>query len=99
MDGRAEMPRVLLASVPYAMKASDAETLGGLPASAFLRTGAQSGGIAPPASASGGKAARPAITVSGAKAGYVPVFTDTTGDLGSSLIFQMPKYVGIGTAA
>ncbi|HEY0704231.1 MAG TPA: hypothetical protein VGD60_15780, partial [Candidatus Acidoferrales bacterium] len=31
-----EMPRVLLASVPYALKAADAETLGGLPASAYV---------------------------------------------------------------
>lgn len=37
-DGQAEQPRVLLVSVPYALKASDAETLGGLPASAFLRS-------------------------------------------------------------
>ena len=34
-----KQPRVLLSSVPYAMKAVDAETLGGLPASAYLRTG------------------------------------------------------------
>jgi hypothetical protein len=33
-----EMPRVLLASVPYALKAQDAETLGGLPASSFATT-------------------------------------------------------------
>ena len=33
-----EMPRVLLASVPYALKAQDAETLGGLPASSFVTT-------------------------------------------------------------
>ncbi len=33
---QAEMPRVLLGSVPYAMKASDADTLGGLPASAYV---------------------------------------------------------------
>jgi hypothetical protein len=32
-----EQPRVLLVSVPYALKAGDAETLGGLPASAFLK--------------------------------------------------------------
>ena len=31
--------RVLLTSVPYAMKAADVETLGGLPASAYLRAG------------------------------------------------------------
>jgi hypothetical protein len=34
-----EQPRVLLVSVPYALKAADAETLGGLPASAFARAG------------------------------------------------------------
>jgi hypothetical protein len=33
-----EMPRILLASVPYALKAADAETLGGLPASAYVTT-------------------------------------------------------------
>ena len=33
-----EMPRVLLASVPYALKAGDAATLGGLPASAYVTT-------------------------------------------------------------
>ena len=35
-----KQPRVLLSSVPYAMKAVDAETLGGLPASAYLRPAA-----------------------------------------------------------
>jgi hypothetical protein len=30
-------PRILLSSVPYALKAADADTLGGLPASAYLR--------------------------------------------------------------
>ena len=31
-----EMPRVLMASVPYALRAGDAETLGGLPASSYV---------------------------------------------------------------
>ena len=35
---QAEMPRVLLASVPYALKAGDADTLGGLPASSYVTT-------------------------------------------------------------
>src|SRR5271169_3903091 len=35
---QAEMPRVLLVSVPYALKAANAELLGGLPASAFVTT-------------------------------------------------------------
>ena len=38
-----QSPRVLLVSVPYALKAADAETLGGLPASAFLLANSQAG--------------------------------------------------------
>src|SRR5450432_2016012 len=34
--GAPEQPRVLLVAVPYAMKAADAETVGGLPPSAFV---------------------------------------------------------------
>jgi hypothetical protein len=37
LPGEEEHARVLLASVPYALKAVDADTLGGLPASAYLR--------------------------------------------------------------
>ena len=36
INGGEEQPRVLLLSVPYALKAGDAQTLGGLPASAFV---------------------------------------------------------------
>lgn len=36
VQGEVEQPRVLLVSVPYALKAADAETLGGKPLSAFL---------------------------------------------------------------
>ena len=35
--GQAEQPRVLLLAVPYALKAADASTIGGLPPSAFVR--------------------------------------------------------------
>jgi hypothetical protein len=37
LPGAAEQARVLLVSVPYALEAADAQTLGGLPASAFAR--------------------------------------------------------------
>ena len=37
VQGEAEQARVLLVSVPYAFKAHEAETLGGLPASAFVQ--------------------------------------------------------------
>ena len=37
--GQAEQPRVMLLAVPYAMKAGDAATLGGMPPSAFMMAG------------------------------------------------------------
>jgi hypothetical protein len=40
LSGAGELPRVLLAPVPYALKASDSDTLGGKPASAFALAGA-----------------------------------------------------------
>jgi hypothetical protein len=45
VQGYDEQPRVLLLSVPYALKAGDAATIGGLPPSAFV--------LAPPQSANG----------------------------------------------
>jgi trimeric autotransporter adhesin len=36
INGGEEQPRVLLLSLPYALKAADAQTLGGLPPSAFV---------------------------------------------------------------
>ncbi len=45
VQGQAEQARVLLVSVPYAFKAHEAETLGGLPPSAFVK--------APPSDGSG----------------------------------------------
>lgn len=38
LPGAGEQPRVLLVGVPYALKAADAETLGGKPASAYVTT-------------------------------------------------------------
>src|ERR1700683_718513 len=40
VQGEAEQPRTVLMSVPYALKAADAETIGGLPPSAFLKAAA-----------------------------------------------------------
>jgi len=99
--GASEQPRVLLVSVPYAMQAANAEQLGGLPASAFARANAAT---APPATCMSTPASSqpwivdPALAASGALNGYVPVFTDTGGDLKSSTLFQAANgYVGIGT--
>lgn len=45
-QGESESPRTLLVSVPYALKAVDAETLGGLPASAYALAGTSANGTA-----------------------------------------------------
>ena len=62
VPGATEQPRVLLVAVPYALKAADADTLGGLPASAFAQIGQAPGnvaaagapGLSPAGGASGG---------------------------------------------
>jgi len=101
-----EQPRVLLVSVPYALKASDAETLGGLPASAFLRASAAPVAVAAPANyintaavnAAARSAVAAAIAVNNPTLGYVPYFYDAGGDLQNSSIFQATTgNVGIGT--
>ncbi|MGC1437889.1 MAG: hypothetical protein WA847_18480 [Terriglobales bacterium] len=97
ISGQRESARVLLMSVPYALKAADAETLGGLPASAFMH--ANQSGVA---ANSGSLASTPAGTVppagvtgKGTK-NYVPVWTGGT-TLGNSVIYETGGNVGVGT--
>lgn len=101
LPGEIEQTRVLLVSVPYALKASDADTLGGKPASAYLLapeatsvTEPTGGTIAPTAATA--KTTKPAITSSGT-ANYIPMFTDSSGDIGNSVIYQSSSgNIGIG---
>jgi hypothetical protein len=91
VEGQAEQPRILLVSAPYALKAGDAETLGGLPASAFLLAAAPSLSGHAPESANASPAAASAVTpaVGGTgTADYIPVWIDSSGDLGNSAMFQ-----------
>ncbi len=97
-EGQAEQPRVLLLSVPYALKAGDAETLGGLPLSAFLLAAppAASPGAGARASAIPGTLAAPlnaAVTGAGA-VNFIPLW-DTTSDIVNSVLSQ----TGTGTTA
>jgi hypothetical protein len=85
-QGQEEQPRVLLLSVPYALKALDAETLGGKPASAFL-TG----------SSSNSNAFNPAAITGSGKKDFIPLWLNTS-KLGDSRLFQSPSgQIGIGT--
>jgi|HubBroStandDraft_6_1064221.scaffolds.fasta_scaffold00047_8 hypothetical protein len=94
LSGQAEQPRVLLVSAAYALKAGDAETIGGLPPSAFVlavpSSAATSGDAtsATAATAAAPQAPPPAGTVTGSgTADFIPLWT-TTSNLANSVLFQ-----------
>jgi hypothetical protein len=106
VNGGQEQPRVLLLSVPYALKAADAETIGGLPPSAFvLANRAQGTGTSTKTAATASTAAakntappaNPAVTGKGV-VNYIPMW-DTTSDIIDSLIFQKSSQIGINTTS
>ncbi len=87
-----DQPRVLLVGVPYALKAADADTLGGKPPSAFLTTDSQaaqpSGTSAAAAPGAVAAAVTPATTpTGGGTTNYIPLWTSST-NLGNSILFQ-----------
>src|ERR1022692_455666 len=91
-QGQAEQPRVLLMSVPYALKALDAETIGGRPASSFM--------LAPAATKAGTSSGSPDSTITGSgTADYLPVFTGTS-TIGNSKVYQNASgEIGINTTS
>lgn len=91
VNGGEEQPRVLLVSVPYALKAADAQTLGGLPASAFVLAGSPTNGkSASPetASTSAIQAIAPPPTSGTGATDFLPLWLNSTGTLGDSALFQ-----------
>ena len=102
-QGEAERSRILMTSVPYSLKAVDAETLGGLPASAYALAGPERAMVAQPAV---GKTVQPAgpatpnaspsLTGAGTK-NYIPIWTSASA-LATSKIYQTTAgNIGIGT--
>jgi len=99
--GEGEQARVRLASVPYALKASDADTLGGRPPSAYLLAepgasagaGATSAGAADKAKTSFGSVVGP---LTAGTTGFVGKFV-TPVDLGNSAIYDAGGLVGVNT--
>jgi hypothetical protein len=92
--GQTPQPRILLASVPYALKAGDATTLNGLPASAYALAAANPptvlavpAGITPDANA--------AVTTPGGTTGYLPVFTGTA-TIADSILYASSTGIGVG---
>ena len=105
MNGGEEQPRVLLVSVPYALKAADAQTLGGLPASAFMLAAPISGRTADleTAASSATSAAAPPATSGTGTTDFLPLWLNSTGTLGNSVLFQSgtgsTAKVGVNTTA
>jgi hypothetical protein len=105
--GSTEQPRVLLVAVPYALKAADADTLGGKPASAFVtvETAPKPGALSTTAAGKsrviatgpeGNPTEQTAISGAGT-AYYIPLFTGAA-DLGNSVLYQSPAgKIGLGT--
>ena len=90
ISGQPEQRRVLLLSVPYALKASDSETLGGLPASAFMLAapGASAAGSSSGATNVSAPAALPPTSLGGSGTlDYLPIWTGTN-SVGNSILFQ-----------
>jgi hypothetical protein len=97
-QGEAEQPRIMLVSVPFALKARDAETIGGLSPSAFVLAAPPVGGSvnnaatasASPWSASSSSAS-PAtssdVTTTGGTVNAVPLFTTST-NVQNSIVTQ-----------
>jgi len=88
VQGQAEQARVLLLSVPYALKAADAATIGGLPPSAFVLAAPASGSAAI-ASVEGNSAASSSLAnLSGSgTSDFIPLWTASS-NLGNSILFQ-----------
>jgi hypothetical protein len=101
-----EQPRVLLLSVPYALKAADAETVGGLPPSAFMLASQQPAAVAAIAVSDATTVTQPqpmatgtkAVTTAGGTINKVAKFDSAT-DITNSLIFDNGTNVGIGNTA
>jgi len=105
IEGQPEQPRVLLVSVPYALKAADAETIGGLPPSAFVLAvpAGSSTATAASATAVAPSVAPPAtsnVTTTGGTVNALPLWTTAT-NVQSSALTQTgtgaTAKIGVGT--
>src|SRR5450631_805108 len=105
ISGQPEQPRVLLLSVPYAMKAADAETLGGLPLSAFVlatptvnsRLAANLANGSAAASMQGAPPpASSTVTTTGGTVNAIPLFTTATNIQNSILTQTGATAVNVG---
>ncbi len=92
---QAEQPRIMLLSVPYAMKAGDAQTIGGLPPSAFVLApspGSNNGELAGTSTPGGSNNAitrngTSDVTTAGGTVNAIPLFSTST-NIQNSILSQ-----------
>ena len=98
--GQLAQPRVLLVSVPYALKAADSQTLAGRAASDYVtREQLQAAMAAIAANASSPAQVHPEQSPTGSgTAGFVPLWTGAS-TLGNSVLSETGTSIGIDTAA
>ena len=100
VEGQEEQPRTLLVSAPYALKAGDAETLGGKPLSAFQLVPPESSISAAPAPPPAGDQANEITCSSGTacKSAFIPLFASNGGSakVTDSIITQSGTSVNVG---
>jgi hypothetical protein len=104
-QGQNEEARVLMVSVPYALKAEDAETIGGLPPSAFVMANQTAGQSAKGNSNVAGTTIKtssgsqpPPPCVNAGAAGRIAKFFAAT-CVNSSIMVQAANRIGVGVAA
>jgi hypothetical protein len=93
--GQGPQPRVLMASVPYALKAADSATLGGLPASAFVLAGSKAAANLATEAVSAATTGS-TVTTTGGILGYIPDFTGAS-TIADSPLFVSGANIGVGT--
>jgi hypothetical protein len=93
-DGQAEQPRVILVSVPYALSAANADTLGGLPAAAYLRAPVDANGNYVNPTFANGQVWGAAVSGTGT-AGKLVKWADGAGALTDSVITESGSTVSV----
>jgi hypothetical protein len=96
--GEVEGPRVRITSVPYALRASDADTLGGRPASAYqLATGTATHGITGGSESVEATPGESANLVQPGVQNFLAKYLPGGADVGTSAVYEAGGKVGIGT--
>jgi hypothetical protein len=100
IEGEPEQSRTLLVSVPYALESGDAQTLGGLPASAFALAGSKVAQgsqlvIVAPDAAQPAASGATTVTTTGGASNVLPKFSGASTVVPSQL-FDNGSSVGIG---